>query len=265
MKREQEPRKALIQAGADLRNEFLARGNQGVKRSLINRHANEFLLECLPDILQSRLQDFVCRAIVAEDVGEESLKERVVDASISKQVLHVKQVPRMLTIKCRNHLAGIEIGKRNHLKFGEPKSIFGGWMHSPQINRMNRSSKDRIDFNLDLRRPLTTYESGSVGGNIFGDNAAGHSFTDALGNARKCSSDSKKRGFAILDGQVNQIEIHGEPGEISDKEIDCRATLQGKAGPCSPRSLVAQHHSELPRPFTGSCIKHFLSIKHLSE
>jgi hypothetical protein len=77
-----------------------------------------------------------------------------------------------------------------------------------------------------------------------------------LGNARKRGSDSKKRGFSILDGQVDQIDIHGEPGEISDKEVDCRATLEGNAGPCSPRSLVAQQHSELPRTFTGSCIKH---------
>jgi hypothetical protein len=103
-------------------------------------------------------------------------------------------------------------------------------MQSPQINWMNRSSEDRSDFNLDLRRPLTNYESGSVSGGILSDHTAGHSFTDALGNARKRGSNSKKRGFAILDGQVNQIDIHGEPGEISDKEIDCRATLQGKAG-----------------------------------
>jgi hypothetical protein len=161
----------------------------------------------------------VCRAIVAEDVGEESLKERVVDAFISKQILHVKQVPRMLTVKCRNHLAGIEIGKRNHLNFGKPKSLFGGWMHRSQINRMNRSSKDRSDFNLDLRRPLTNYESGSVSGGILGDNAAGHRFTDALGNARKRRSDSKKRDFAILDGQVNQIDIHGESGRFRTKRL----------------------------------------------
>lgn len=145
------------------------------------------------------------RAIVAEDVGEESLKERVVDAFISKQVLHVKQVPWMLTINCCNHLAGVEIGKRDHLNFGKPKSLFGGWMHSPQINWMNRSSEDRSDFNLDLRRPLTNCEFGSVRGGNFGDNAAGHSFTDALGNARKRGSNSKKRVFAILDGQVPSV------------------------------------------------------------
>jgi len=99
----------------------------------------------------------------------------------------------MLTIKCRNQLADIEIGKRNHLNFGKPKSLFGGWMQSPQINRMNRSSKYRSDFNLDLRRPLTNYEFGSVSGGILSDHTAGHSFTDALGNARKRRSDSKKR------------------------------------------------------------------------
>jgi len=68
------------------------------------------------------------------------------------------------------------------------------------------------------------------------------------GNARKRGSDSKKRGFAILDGQVNQIDIHGEPGEISDKEVDCRATLQGKAS-------LRRHVGQRAHQQRGLCFK----------
>ncbi len=49
----------------------------------------------------------------------------------------------MLAIECRNQFAGIEIDKQDHLDFGKPKSLFGGWMCSSQINRMGRSSKNR--------------------------------------------------------------------------------------------------------------------------
>ena len=56
------------------------------------------------------------------------------------------------------------------------------------------------------------------------------SYAGTFRNPVKATFNSPERILAIVQRQIGEIDIHGQAWKITDKEVNCRATFQRKAG-----------------------------------
>lgn len=75
VKRSQKELRRFVQAGTSFRDQLLSNREERLQGGFVNRHSLKFSLEGLPYVLQSGLQEFVRRTIVAQDVREKCLVE----------------------------------------------------------------------------------------------------------------------------------------------------------------------------------------------
>ncbi len=109
--------------GSELRNQLLSGCEKRVRRGFSYRHSDKFCLEGSSYLLQAGLQELVRRAIVAQDVCEKCLVGSVIYSCISKQVLDIEQISRMLSVQSCNQFPCVEVGKRKDLDLSEAELL----------------------------------------------------------------------------------------------------------------------------------------------
>ena len=85
---------------------------------------------------------------MAQDVCEKCLVESVINPFISKQVLDIEQISRMLSVQSCNQFSCIEVGKRNDLDLGEAELLLYDGPDCFQLRRMDSAPKHGSDFDL---------------------------------------------------------------------------------------------------------------------
>lgn len=94
---------------------------------------------------------------------------------------------------------------------------------------MNGAPKYGSDFNFDLGVSLTNKDEGSACVGTVGHDAVRNRFANLLGNTTQRRSYPGKRCLSIFDGQIHQINVYREAGQVSNEKIDCCSAFESKA------------------------------------
>jgi hypothetical protein len=214
----------------DLGHERLARDDEIVKRYRLIRHAIEAAREFLADIFLRRAQNFRHRPIMAEEVYDEGRAQIVADAFVPQQIADIEQIARMLAIEGGDDLSGVEIGRRDHLDFGESEFVFDLAGHAASFWGKGAATQYRRHFDLDLDAVGAHEKRGhrAIMSMQIDPRAADGRF-DLRRYPFRRRIDRRKGLVARMDGQICQIDIDRKARHIADEQIDRRAAFQREA------------------------------------
>ena len=227
--RNQKPLLFLRHLADDLLDEIFARLQEVIEADRLVHHALEAPPVFGRNIEPLRRENFGHRPVMAQQVDDEGLAQRVVDAFICQQVAHVEQVARVLAVERRHDLAGVEIRKVDERHFGEPELLFDLGRDALDCGLIDTAAQYRRDLDLDLRVVGPEYQLGRAV-LAFGlariDLRAANAFRDRVRDPFHPCIDRLQRCCAIRDGHVGQIDIDREPRQVAHEQIDRRAALE---------------------------------------
>ncbi len=102
----------------------LARPQEFVERHRCFCHAFEAPGELRRDVETRRCQYLRHRAVVAEQVDDESFTQVLAYALVGQQVPHVEQIAGVLAVERGDDLAGVKVGEADDLDFRIAEFIF---------------------------------------------------------------------------------------------------------------------------------------------
>ncbi len=137
----------------------------------------------------------------------------------------------MLPVERGDQFTGVHLIRSEHLCFDIPELVCHGFAYRHLYCRHYAAAEHRRDLHLDAdtaRRDLQPLDSTSLARRSRYLCTLNHP-TDLVRNPAKAVINCPERIIAIVQRQVGEIDIHGQAREITDKEVDCRATFQRKA------------------------------------
>ncbi len=213
---------------ADQLRDHLAAGVEEVLEGhRFEGHAGEAALEGLGDVFGAGGEDLAHGAVMAEEVDDESLAQSVGQALAAQEVAYVEEVPRVLAVKGREQLAGIEILEGDHLRLGEAEGVLDRLADGHVAGLADHAAQDRGNLYLHPRAGRGDGEAadGALGLRA-GDACARNVRKDARLDAPHAGVDAGQRLRAVVQRQIGQVDVDREARQVAVEEVDRRAALQ---------------------------------------
>ncbi len=152
----------------------------------------------------------------------------------------------MLPVEGGDHLAGEEVGEGHQLSLGKAD----GGLDPPDdracFRREPHAAQDRRDLDFHLRAAGAHQKpADAFGFALQVDGGAVDLSADPPGQAPQGRVDRGERGRPIREGQVGQVDVDREPGQVAPEEIDRRPALEREFGLARQQRQPADEHGDL--------------------
>ena len=172
-----------------------------------------------------------------------------VDIGAGEEALDVEEIAGMLAIEGRDELAGVQVRNRHDLHLRIAEGSLHGACHGPDVRRVDASSEDGRDLDLDVCRvPMHRHLRWITGRRVAVErhscswNAVANAACDPL----QCRCDIGERVGPGSNWQVGEVNVHREARQIVQEQVDGGSALQREAVLDGDVRQAAQQQVDLP-------------------